>query len=367
MASGFHAHRLQASCIGEVNSAYLFGESTAHIVFVDNEVAGPMAKVMSSSCWYDDDTISFASSPKLAGASTYNYGYTPQTGITDLPASMFFDKDELEAQLGKKKIVPYPAFPQYYREIQGWRWKYPGITLPLVKKKSHVAPHFQKFTNVNWTGVYPIDREQEDLGIDWLGNVYNDGGDASYPVMCSQGVQEPFLGETYYEDTLSAIDKSKQDYMMNFAPFCSPINVYDGKEKKIGLVDGLAFQMFVFNGALKNPLFPVLDPNRPIGTKLLLSTSVQYWSIEVWVYLSVVNTVAGSNQLRSPRIHTQRNWYYTQPYGNGMAPGTPYTFLQSGFSPDRSIRFSLLPTITNTLPSIVYETPWTKSRVYLTA
>ena len=74
---------------------------------------------------------------------------------------------------------------------------------------------------------------------------------------------------------------------------------------------------------------PQRDPNKPAR---LVSASAQYWSVELWTYLSVVKTNNDSPViLKSPRLHTHRWWYYTQPYGFGIEPGKPYIFWKAKF------------------------------------
>jgi hypothetical protein len=255
------------------------------------------------------------------------------------------------------------------------------VTLPLARKFSNRQPTFTNFTDVYWTDMHPYPNvQQPELELDWLGNLHNDGEAASYPMMYCQGVRQPFLGETYYEDTLSSIDKSKENYLYNFMPFCKPINIYDVDSNKIGYADGLAFQLFIFNGALKNRLNPVQKPKiLPTDPAVLIPASSQYWSVELWTYLSVVKTKKDSPViLKSPRLHTHRWWYYTQFYGNTFpAPGTPYIFWKGKFDSFLSgptihrINFNLLYNENNkgidAKSSVTYNTPWTKCNLYLTA
>ena len=65
MAAGFYAHRLQATCIGKVESSSYFNTANAHIVFGTNEVAAPMTTplIMSSGCSYNSERMSFARFP----------------------------------------------------------------------------------------------------------------------------------------------------------------------------------------------------------------------------------------------------------------------------------------------------------------
>lgn len=390
MAAGFYAHRLQATCIGKVESSSYFNTANAHIVFGTNEVAAPMTTplIMSSGCSYNRERMSFARFPSsLVEPKAYGYGYNPSIGgglneVFYLPPEMYFDYEEVKTKVGPFLISPYaylnnPALSSYTRLIGGFRWKYPMVNMPLQRKFSNRLPLFKGFTKVNWTDATP-DQEQPDLGTDWLGNLFNDGEAPSYPMLYSMGVDEPFLGERFYEDTKSIDNqsknypnKSKQEYMHNFAPFCSPIKIYSSKGIEIGYADGLAFQIFVFNAALKNPLLALLDPNMPFGVRKLLPTNLQYWSIEVWTYLSVVKTSTDPKViLKSPRLHTARSWYYTQPIGNGIAPGTPYTFLKANVGPTGYfLNFPLLKNYSNPdlIREIAYEIPWTMAQLYITA
>jgi hypothetical protein len=376
MTKGFKAYRIQGTCLGEVDSGSYFNEATAHIV-CGTPVQYPMYSVMSNGCPYNPTRSIVANPPYyLVGGKMWKYGHTPNINagfseVIELPSVMNFDAAELLGAVGPYVIRPSPLIPRYVYVLKGWRWKYPSVTLPLARKFSNRTPTFKNFTKVDWTNFYPIDNDQPDIGEDWLGNVFNDGDGASYPVMHSMGVNQPFLGETYYEDTESTIDKSKKDYLYNFVPFCNNINIYDNNGKPIGYADGLGFQLFVFNGALKNRLRPVLKPlEDPETVRKLLATNLQYWSVELWTYLSVVKTSTDPTVvLKSPRLHTNRWWYYTQPYGKGISPGLPYIFWRADCDVNRLIRFNLLQNKNNPTneSSVVYETPWEYCKLYMTA
>lgn len=386
MARGFYAHRVQSTCIDTTLTGAYFNEATAHIICGDQMRVGMSPHTMFNSACYEnmDNAKGYfpASYPMtLAGPTIYDYGRTHS--LITLPSIMHFDAKEL-----KNNVGPY-NYTNFYQNtnpdrfkitFEGWRLKYPMVTLPLARKFSSRKPIFDKFKNVYWTDMYPYPNpEQEDLGLDWLGHIYNDGEAPSYPMMHSLGVQQPFLGQEYYEDTLTEIDKSRQNYLHNFMPFCRPITIYDIDSNKIGYADGLAFQLFIFNGVLKNRLHPVLEPKiDPNREPKLIPTSAQYWSVELWTYLSVVKTSTDPKvTLKSPRLHTHRWWYYTQPYGYGVQPGTPYMFWKARFNSFlggatvHTVRFNLLQNQNNTgydyINAIDYNTPWTDCSLYLTA
>lgn len=384
MASGFYAHRLQATCIDTALTGNYFNEATAHIVCGDQQRVGMSPHTMfNSACLDNMDNIKGyfpASYPMtLAGPTIYDYGRTKN--IVVLPDEMYFDAKELRDKVGPYDYVfDKQADPHFKITFEGWRLKYPMVTLPLARKFSNRKPTFTNFTDVYWTDMYPYPNPlQTELDQDWLGNVYNNGEAASYPMMYSEGVRQPFLGESYYEDTLSQINKNTSNYLHNFMPFCSPIKIYDVNSTEIGYADGLAFQLFIFNGALKNRLKPVMEPQRdPNKPARLVSASAQYWSVELWTYLSVVKTNNNSPViLKSPRLHTHRWWYYTQPYGFGIEPGKPYIFWKAKFDSFLSgatiykVKFNLLYNDNNkgieAKSSIQYNTPWTDCSLYLTA
>jgi hypothetical protein len=384
MAKGFYAHRLPATCIDGALSGSYFNEATAHIVLGDQPTIGQAPHTMFNSACYDSlsdikTPIPIAQLPTtLAGPTMYDYGKTWK--IVVLPSQMYFDAKELREQVGPYDYL-YENNNYYKITYEGWRLKNSMVTLPLARKFSNRQPTFTNFTDVYWTDMHPYPNvQQPELELDWLGNLHNDGEAASYPMMYCQGVRQPFLGETYYEDTLSSIDKSKENYLYNFMPFCKPINIYDVDSNKIGYADGLAFQLFIFNGALKNRLNPVQKPKiLPTDPAVLIPASSQYWSVELWTYLSVVKTKKDSPViLKSPRLHTHRWWYYTQFYGNTFpAPGTPYIFWRGKFDNFLSgptihrINFNLLYNENNkgidAKSSVTYNTPWTKCNLYLTA
>lgn len=365
MGSGFHATRIQAACFNTVLSSYQLGQATAHVLWGVNDVAAPQTDITSSGCWYDSTHTSYPSVPIVKGKYSYAYGYTPQTGDKELPLEWKFDITELDSKVGPFKIGN-PAFPIYSRTIKGFRFKNNQCIIPLVKKRSNRTPIMKGFTDVYWTDYYPQDPLQADIGKDWLGNIYNNGEAASQYMMHSAGVPEPFLGEEWYENTEANIDKSKADYNVGFSPFCSPIKIYNDKNIQIGEADGMAFQMFIFNGMIKDRFKPVIDPNNP--TKYL-NTELQYWSIELWSYLSV-NSFPGYT-LKSPRLFTERWWYYTQEglRSGSVSPSDPYFFLTCGMKQSRSVNFNLADNLNNPLhiPTKSYTIPWSGGRVYLTA
>jgi hypothetical protein len=303
--------------------------------------------------------------PTLKGKSSYAYGYTPQTGDKELPSEWYFDLAELDSKVGPYKITN-PFFPIYSKTIKGFRFKNSQCVLPLVKKRSNVSPIMQGFTDVYWTDFYPQDPLQTDIGTDWLGNIYNDGASASQYMMHSAGVTEPFLGEEFYEDTESSIDKSKADYQIGFSPFCDPIKIYNDQNTQIGSADGMAFQLFIFNGMIKDRLKPVLKPEDPTR---YLDTELQYFSVELWSYLSV--TSLPGYTLKSPRLFTERWWYYTQEglKTGSVSPSDPYFFLTNSMKQTRSIQFNLADNSNNPLhtPTKAYTIPWSGGRIYLTA
>jgi len=365
MGSGFHATRIQGSCYNTVLSGYQLGQATAHIVWGVNDVAAPQTDITSGGCWYDSSHTSYPMNPLLKGKSSYAYGYMPQTGDKELPSEWHFDLAELDSKVGPYKISN-PASPIYSRTIKGFRFKNSQCILPLVRKRSNKAPIMEGFTNVYWTDFYPQDPLQADIGNDWLGNIYNNGESPSQYMLHSAGVAEPFLGSEFYEDTETEIDKSKADYQLGFSPFCDPINIYNSQNTLIGKSDGMAFQLFIFNGMMKDRFKPVLNPTDP--TKYL-NTELQYWSIELWSYLSVTSTPGYT--LKSPRLFTQRWWFYSQEglRSGSVSPSDPYFFLINPLKQMRSIQFNLAENANNPLhtPTKVYDIPWSGGRVYLTA
>lgn len=365
MGENFHATRLQGSCYNSVLSGDQLGQATAHIVWGVNDVAGPQTNITSSGCWYDSTHTSYPMAAKLAGKTSYAYGYMPQTGSKELPSEWYFDLAELDSKVGPYKIGN-PFFPIYSRTIKGFRFKNNQCILPLVKKRSNRTPIMKGFTDVYWTDYYPQDPLQADIGKDWLGNIYNDGDSASQYMMYSSGVKEPFLGEEFYENTETTIDKSKADYQVGFAPFCDTIKIYNSSNVQIGLADGIAFQLFIFNGMLKDRLKPVLNPTDP--TKYL-NTELQYFSIELWSYLSV--TSLPGYTIKSPRLFTQRWWFYTQEglSSGSISPTNPYFFLINPLRQLQTLKFNLANNANNPLhePTKEYDIPWSGGRLYLTA
>lgn len=366
MGSGFHATRLSASCIGSVSTGDIFGQSTAHLCWGANDVAGPQSNLTSGGCWYDSSHVSYPTAPRLTAKQTYAYGYTPHSGPAILPTDWFFDLAELNTKVGPYVITPFPSFPAYSRTIKGWRFQNSMCVLPLVRKYSNHTPLWTDFTNVRWTDFYPPDPLQPDIGTDWMGNFFNDGESPSHYAMFSQGVTYPFKGETWYEDTTSSIDKSKSSYQIGFAPFCDHIAIYDNTGATLGYADGMAHQLFIFNGVIKDRFRPPLVPGDPGH---YLATNLQYWSIELWTYLSVVGT--GGHILKSPRMFTERWWYYSQQgFVTGtISPSSPYFFLTNNMQSSRSVRFNLLDNTNNPthLANKDYDTPWSQGRLYLTA
>lgn len=392
MAKGFYAHRLQANCIDSALSGAYFNEATAHIMFGDQRPIGESPHtVFNSYCGEDMDKIKGwfpAQLPMtLAGPKMWDYGKSLDIAV--LPSQMYFDARELYNKVGPwdyvfdRKVVDQNGVPRYKKTLEGWRFRNSMVALPLARKFSNRSPNFTNFTDVYWTDMSPYpNAQQPELERDWLGNLHNNGEAPSYPMMYSYGVRQPFLGEEYYENTNSSISKGLSRYFHNFMPFCSFIKIYDVEGTEIGYADGLAFQLFIFNGAVKNRLIPVQQPKiLPTDSTRLLSTSGQYWSVELWIYLSVVKTKQDSLvELKSPRLHTHRWWYFTQKYGNQVAPAKPYFFMRGEFNSlltgdtIHKIKFNLLNNQNNidlnkgkAQSSVIYNTPWTDTFLYLTA
>lgn len=394
MAAGFYAKTLNASCFTNVPFCDTFSSLNSYLCYGFNEEANPMGGLQSVGCPDTQYLMTNPGLPATYGITAKGYGYTPTTLITrksssgmdvnegplsTLPPEYFFDLQELNTKVGSHTLsVGNYGGVEYTRTYEGFRYANPICAIPLRKKYSQYKPYFKNFSGVNWTDWRNSDNDvgagaeaMGYVGEDPLGNIYNDGGERSTPMMYTREVKEPFLGEKFYEDTQTNIDKSWSKNRSRFLPFCEPIKIYGSNQKHIGYTDGMAFQVFIFRATVKDrflPLYTYIKGENP--KPVYLDTHLQYFTIELWAYLSCYGI--NGNNIKSPRIFTQRWWTYSHREGafyNGeqqIKPCNPYYYLQCFFPQDKYMQFNLLPN--NYGLSIKnYYTPWSMARLFIGA
>jgi len=394
MASGFQAKTLNASCFTNVPFCDTFSSLNSYLCYGFNEEANPMDSLQSVGCPDTQYLMKNPYEPKIYGILAQQYGYTPtnlyamkssanvdinEGPLSVLPAEYSFDLEELNAKVGSHTLsVGNYGGVEYTRTYRGFRYANPICAIPLRKKYSQYKPYFKNFSGVNWTNWVSSEAEANEgdtafgyVGEDPLGNIYNDGGDRSTPMMYTREVEEPFLGENFYEDTKTNIDKSSIANRSRFLPFCEPIKIYNIARKHIGYTDGMAFQVFIFRATVKNrflPLYAYIKGEDP--KPIYLDTHFQYFTIELWAYLSCYGI--NNNIVKSPRIFTQRWWTYSRKDGSvapalqQVKPCNPYYYLQCNLPQHRYLQFNLLQNNSG-LAYKNYYTPWSRSRLFIGA
>lgn len=395
MAAGFQAKTLNASCFTRVPFCDTFSSLNSYLCYGFNEEANPMSYLQSVGCPDTQYLMTNPYEPNIYGTLAQSYGYTPtalysmknnanvdinEGPLSVLPAEYTFDLNELNAKVGTHTLsVGNYGGVEYTRTYYGFRYANPICAIPLRKKYSQYKPYFANFSGVNWTDWRNSDNDvgigaeaMGYVGEDPLGNIYNDGGARSTPMMYTREVKEPFLGENFYEDTQTNIDKNSIGNRSRFLPFCDPIKIYDITGKHIGWTDGMAFQVFIFRATVKNrflPLYFYIKGENP--QPRYLDTHLQYFTIELWAYLSCYGI--NDNIVKSPRIFTQRWWTYSRGEGqilpNGLQaikPCNPYYYLQCNLPQHRYLQFNLLQNDYN-IHKKNYYTPWSRTRLFIGA
>ena len=133
----------------------------------------------------------------------------------------------------------------------------------------------------------------------------------------------------------------------------------------------MAFQVFIFRATVKNRFLPLYAYIKgPDPKPIYLDTHFQYFTIELWAYLSCYGI--NNNIVKSPRIFTQRWWTYSRKEGPFIGdqqlikPCNPYYYLQCNLPQHRYLQFNLLPNSYG-LGHKNYYTPWSRSRLFIGA
>jgi hypothetical protein len=392
MAAGFYAKTLNASCISRVAFCDTFSSLNSYLCFGSNETTAPMGGLQSVGCPDTQYLMTNPTVPNIYGLQTRSYGYTPTTlyvypeweangiygQLLSLPSNYFFNLEELNTKVGTHVVDPYNrnfGNVRYTRTYHGFRYANAICSIPLRKKYSQFKPYFKNFTEVDWTNWKQGDvAEGQDeygyVGDDPLGNIYNNGGEYSAPMMYTRGVQEPFLGQEFYEDTESQINKSMSKNKIGFLPFCDPIKIYDAGGNHTGYTDGMAFQVFIFRSTVKNRFLPLYYYTKTTNPTLkYLDTHLQYYTIELWTYLSCYGI--NKNIIKSPRIFTHRWFFWSQTESPNIdlgfkKPCEPYWYLRAYMPEERYMKFNLLPNNLNVQNKIFYI-PWNQPSLFIGA
>jgi hypothetical protein len=393
MAAGFYAKTFNAKCLTNVPFCDTFSSLSAYLCYGYNETTAPMGGLQSVGCPDTQYLQTGPFEPQVYGLEAITYGYTPTNlyvypeweangrygPLLSLPSNYFFNLEELNAKVGTKTLsVGIFGGVDYTRTYHGFRYANPICLIPLRKKYSQYKPYFKNFSGVNWTNWVSSEAESNEgdtafgyVGEDPLGNIYNDGGEYSTPMLYTRGVEQPFLGENFYEDTQSNINKSLQNYRVNFLPFCDPIKIYDASGKQTGYADGIGFQVFVFRSTVKNRFLPLYYYTKgPNPQFKYLDTHLQYFTIELWSYLSCYGI--NNNIIKSPRIFTYRWFAWSQNYDTSPydfpapAPCNPYFYLKCNMQEAWYMKFNLLQN-NQGLQNKIFYTPFNRTRLFLGA
>ena len=315
--NGFKAYKLTGKCITEVLSGDPFEYMQAQISWGTKQIAQPVTE-QTGTCGNK-----WSKNPTFGGNVAYRYG--PANNAADakltytLPSDMYFKTTEL-TQFSDSKQLLYPPNPFYSTTISGPRYTRSHCTVPLRKIKSSNSI-MNDADAVYWTD-FTLDPKQPVIGTDWLGNLLP----GTYCMAPTSYAANPFKAEKYYEDSgtaFNATEWGKTNFM--YAPWCTPLNVYNSGGTKTGSVLGTGFVVFFTPACVKNIRKPVNDPRSLLDPPPKLSTEYQYWSIELWTYLICQG-------VKSPRVATQRWWYFSQtgptPNADTRSPYTPYWFLR---------------------------------------
>ncbi len=315
--NGFRAYKLNGKCITEVTSGEPFNYMQAHISWGTQMVAAVLTE-QTGTC-----NSRWSKKPTFGGNTAYRYGpsnNSASTPVTNtLPADMYFRTADL-TQFSNSKQLLYPPQPFYTTTLSGPRYSRSHCTVPLRKIK-YGNSLLDSADAVYWTD-WVEDPDQTDIGTDWLGKLLP----GTYCMAPTSYAANPFKAEKYWEDSgtnFNPTEWAKTQFM--YAPWCTPLNIYSSANVKTGSVLGTGFMVFFAPACVKNPRKPVNDPTSELNPPPKLDTALQYWSIELWTYLIC-------SGVRSPRIATQRWWYFSQtgptPNADTRSPHTPYWFLR---------------------------------------
>lgn len=328
--NGFTAYKLTGKCITDVLSGDPFGYMQAHISWGTRTVAQPITEQtpLCNNRW--------SKNPTFGGNTAYRYGPANNAAdakvVNTLPSDMYFKSAELAVMTDSKQML-YPPNPFYTTTLSGPRYARSHCTVPLRKIK-YGNSLLDSADGVYWTD-WVLDPKQPDIGTDWLGNLLP----GTYCMAPTSYAANPFKAEKYWEDSgtnFNLNEWSKTQFMG--VPWCAPLNVYNSGGTKTGSILGTGFIVFFTPACVKNPRKPVNDPRSLSDPPPKLPTEYQYWSIELWTYLICQG-------IKSPRIATQRWWYFSQtgptPNADTRSPYTPYWFLRCQMN-NYWVRFNLV-------------------------
>lgn len=314
------AYPLSGKCIIEVASGEPFEYMTSHISFGTARVAQPLDN-QSALC---GNKIGL--NPRFAGNTAYRYG--PVSGGTSYALQDFsFNSAEL-ATFGQSSVQMYPGNPFYNAKIYGPRYERNHVVIPL-NKVTLGDTALTNYENVFWDNFTP-DPDQPNLPEDWLGHllpgVYG---------MCSKTyAAQPFKAINNYEESGSSILNEWNQKNFVWLKWCNPLTVYSGSTQ-LGKFIGTAYIVFFTPACLRNPRYLVDDPRSVSNPPPKLQSELQYWYIDLWTYF--VGRPDPGKTLYSPRVKTQRWWYFTQtgpgPNTDTVSPKTPYWFLRCQLDP----------------------------------
>lgn len=236
----------------------------------------------------------------LAGRS-YNESMIQNTSFSNY----YFDIADINSwAIRGVNCFGFPPLCMY--EFIGPKFKNTLTVIPLLQHKKGVGVLKQGRLNYNFLNADPVRTQSPLLDPIEFSGVYPYAPDDPETIREPAGwmysntnVAEPYLTQTNYEDSGSAIDRSTADStQQNFLPFVSPLRVYDLEENLIGEFNGLAFVLFYGETAFKTPFTDLPEYDGLIPTFL---PGVQTIGLEANIFL------AGQGVL-SPRIGRLR-WH----------------------------------------------------------
>lgn len=359
MASGRSARKLRADCVSPINqlspTGYFGGESfvcepfkvaSVHIChstwvhypvyynFVGCDVAPGNPSVLQGS---------YHSMQYLRGPTGYLYGRTPKTTVKEIP-DVYFLPEELALWRKRRMFplqIPQPQSPEQYppQDYPPIFAGGPGCTnnqvCYAIRRRVHGEPEYENYLGWNFTD--PTDSTNSLINApicccheDWLGYTY-----PAKWIWHNKGIEQPFNAVDYWEQSKTKPERIANPQMMNFLPFCTPLNVRNKQGSIIGQYIGYTHMIFFNNNAYmcgndmrdlfsfneEGDLITIKDiglPRDPTYDGENIPPPVnRIWdamSLDVHFYI-----VSSNEEIHSPRIGSIRFWRPNVALGNSLS------------------------------------------------
>ena len=329
--NGFKGELLAGNCLNQVDAGSAFPSVSLHVLFYTREITQPV-----------DFQTGLCGNKMILPHDAAGKNAIPYGSDTGLPIGVTF-RQKIRFDLADVAkwlpvvTAPY-GIPAYTVTYTGPRFTMPNTYIRLTKRDQANDPYLAA-GNVYWQ-----DATDTTWGEDWLGNLMPGGWCYS-----NRHVAEPMMADSFFEDSLSDVNRSGTGIHEDFTLFCEALPVYNEAGGLEGTFDGLAWIAFWNLGAVKNPVKPP-DDMVYIGPPPVpkLDPKRQILVLEVWIYLAKNSS---GKFLKSPRVAALRYWTYTRIIGGITTPWDPYLFFGAGASVGGSvavpIKFPLLQNANN--------------------